>query len=420
MLKVSLITIGDEIRIGQIINTNAAWLSNELTRLGVFVSNHITIGDDFELMIEVINEQIQHNDCVITTGGLGPTHDDITKPVLLKIFNDELIEDKNTINYLKEFFKIRNRALTERNRQQALVPSKAKLLPNKIGTAPGLLFEKDGKYIISLPGVPSEMKYITTNSILPLMKQKIEEKNENVVLYKTLNVAGIFESNLADLIGNPDTFLGEKSSLAFLPSYQGIKLRIGTIQDNFEFAKKEIERIAKILYDKAGNYIWSEDKENLAEVVGELLLQEKKTLSVAESCTGGWLGREITAVAGSSEYFLGGIISYSNEVKINQLKVSKETIERYGAVSQQTAFEMAKNVREIFSSHYSIAITGIAGPSGGTADKPVGTVWIGLATADNVQTFNYNFGNERSINRERAVGTSLLLLLQAIKNNKKL
>ncbi len=420
MLKVSLITIGDEIRIGQIINTNAAWLSNELTRLGVFVSKHITIGDDFELMIEVINEQIRHNDFVITTGGLGPTHDDITKPVLLKIFNDELIEDKTTINYLEEFFRTRNWALTERNRQQSLVPSKAKLLPNKIGTAPGLLFEKEGKYIISLPGVPSEMKYITTNSILPLIKQKMEEKNENVVLYKTLNVAGIFESNLADLIGNPNIFLGEKSSLAFLPSYQGIKLRIGTIQDNFEFAKKEIERIRKILYDKAGSYIWSEDKENLAEVLGQLLLQEKKTLSVAESCTGGWLGREITAVAGSSEYFLGGIISYSNEVKINQLKVSKETIERYGAVSQQTAFEMAKNVREIFSSNYSIAITGIAGPSGGTVDKPVGTVWIGLATEDNVQTFNYNFGNERSINRERAVGTSLLLLLQAIKNNKKL
>lgn len=416
MIKVSILTIGDEVRIGQITNTNAAWLSEKITRLGAFISNHITIGDDFDLMVKIITEQIQQNDIVITTGGLGPTHDDITKPVLLKIFDDHLVFDNSTFENIKELFEKQNRTISERNKLQAYVPSKAKILPNKVGTAPGLLFELPHKAIFSLPGVPSEMKYITENSILSYISKLIITRKEDVILYKTINVAGIFESNLADLIGPPDEFLGDASSLAFLPSYKGIRLRIGTKQPDFESAKKELDRISEIIYLKAGNFIWGEGDEDLSFEIGRLLKEKKLTLSVAESCTGGLLGGEITKISGSSEYFMGGIISYSNEIKINHLNVNKTTIEQYGAVSYETASEMAKNIKNLFNTDIGISITGIAGPTGGTPEKPVGTVYIGIAYRDEIEIKKYILGIDRNINRERAVGASLLLLYNTLKN----
>lgn len=414
MIKVSILTIGDEVRIGQIVNTNAAWLSEKITRLGAFISNHITIGDDFDLMVNEIKEQIKQNDIVITTGGLGPTHDDITKPVLLNIFDDKLVFDDSTFKNIQELFKKQNREISERNKLQAYVPSKAKILTNLVGTAPGLLFEFDDKAIFSLPGVPSEMKFITENFILNYISNLIKLKNDEIILYKTLNVAGIFESNLADIIGPPEEFLGDNSSLAFLPSYKGIRLRIGTIQPNFDKAQNEIERISQIIYSKAGEYIWGEDDKDLTFEIGKLLKEKKLTLSVAESCTGGLLGGEITKISGSSEYFMGGIISYSNEVKINQLGVNKSTIELYGAVSFETASEMAINVKKLFKTDIGISITGIAGPTGGTPEKPVGTVFIGISYLNQIKVNKYVFGNDRNINRERAIGSSLLLLYQTL------
>jgi nicotinamide-nucleotide amidase len=414
MIKVSILTIGDEVRIGQIVNTNAAWLSEKITRLGAFISNHITIGDDFDLMVNEIKEQIKQNDIVITTGGLGPTHDDITKPVLLNIFDDKLVFDDSTFKNIQELFKKQNREISERNKLQAYVPSKAKILTNLVGTAPGLLFEFDDKAIFSLPGVPSEMKFITENFILNYISNLIKLKNDEIILYKTLNVAGIFESNLADIIGPPEEFLGDNSSLAFLPSYKGIRLRIGTIQPNFDKAQNEIERISQIIYSKAGEYIWGEDDKDLTFEIGKLLKEKKLTLSVAESCTGGLLGGEITKISGSSEYFMGGIISYSNEVKINQLGVNKSIIELYGAVSFETASEMAINVKKLFKTDIGISITGIAGPTGGTPEKPVGTVFIGISYLDQIKVNKYVFGNDRNINRERAIGSSLLLLYQTL------
>lgn len=414
MINVSIISIGDEVRIGQVVNSNAAWLSSEITKLGAFVTKQITIGDEPNVMESTINSEMKSNDIVITTGGLGPTHDDITKEILLKIFDDKFCFHQDTFENIKELFRIRNREVTERNRLQAYIPSKAIPLYNALGTAPGLMFQKNGKFLFVLPGVPAEMKFITNDSILPKLSEIISLKNESVILYKTLNVSGIFESALADLIGNPSDFLRD-STLAFLPSYKGIRLRIGTKADSFEKAQIEIDRIKSVLYSKAGKFIYAEDETDITSELGKILSERRQTLSVAESCTGGGLGHELTRISGASKFFLGGIITYSNEAKINKLGVRTNTIVRYGAVSKETAKEMAKNCRKFFDSDFSISITGIAGPDGGTQEKPIGTVWIGIADRKTVSAEVFYFGKERDVNRERAIHTALLHLYRKLK-----
>jgi nicotinamide-nucleotide amidase len=417
MLKISIISIGDEVRIGQVVNTNATWLSTEITKLGAFITNQITIGDDPLIIEKIIKEQLEMNDIVISTGGLGPTHDDITKQVMLDIFNDKLEFHQPTYENIRDIFRIRNREISEINRLQAYVPSKATTLHNAVGTAPGLMFKHKNNFLFVLPGVPAEMRYITTNSILPLITEKIQSKNLSVILYKTLNVIGIFESSLADEIGDVNEFLGENSTLAFLPSYKGIRLRIGTTAENFGIASDEIERIKKILYQKVGKYIYAEDETDLSIEIGKILSKNNLTVSVAESCTGGGLGYEFTRIPGSSKYFLGGIISYSNEVKVRHLNVRPETLVRNGAVSKETAKEMSKNCRKKFESDFAIAITGIAGPEGGTIDKPVGSVWISIANKKSTNAQLFHFGNDREITRERAIQTALLQFYLLLKEN---
>jgi len=416
MYKIGILTIGDEVRIGQVVNTNAAWLSVQLTGIGAFISEHRTIGDEREIMLREIDDLFKKNDLLITTGGLGPTHDDITKPVLLEYFNDKLIFSQDVYNSLLNYLKIHNRELTDLVKNQAMIPSKSLPLENKVGTAPGLLFQKNGKALIALPGVPAEVKYITTNHIIPFVIEEINNLKCEVILYKTFITAGAFESELAEKIGNINEFLGN-SSLAFLPSYQGVRLRIGAKGNTFEEAKIEIDRLSRILYDKVGQYIVSEDDKSLSQIVGEKLKDKNQTVAVAESCTGGLLGKEFTDIPGSSAYFLGGIISYSNEAKMKFLNVNKKTLDEFGAVSEQTAYEMAMNVRNIFNADYGISITGIAGPDGGTPLKPVGTVWIGISTQDNTFAKLYHFGEFREVNRERSVGMALTLLLEAINSN---
>jgi len=414
MFKIGILTIGDEVRIGQVVNTNAAWLSAQLTQESAFITEHRTIGDDREVMLREIDDMFNKNDMLITTGGLGPTHDDITKPVLLEYFNDKMIFSDQVYQSLLNYLKSRNREITEIVKNQALIPSSCTPLENKVGTAPGLLFKKNRKYLISLPGVPAEMKYITTTHIIPMVREIISTTQSDVIMYKTFITTGIFESDLAEKIGDVNEFLG-KSTLAYLPSYQGVRLRIGAYAKTKEQAKNEIDRISKIIIERAGQYIVSEDDIKLAQIVGEELNKSKMTIAVAESCTGGLLGKEITDIPGSSAYFLGGIISYSNEAKIKLLGVNRKTLDDYGAVSEQTAMEMASNVRTIFNSTYGISITGIAGPDGGTQTKPVGTVWIGISNEKTTYARLFNFGEIREVNRERAVGMALTLLLQSLK-----
>jgi nicotinamide-nucleotide amidase len=413
MFKIALISIGDEICIGQIVNTNASWIAAKCTGLGAEVFTHAVIRDDKNNLINELNRLIPLSELIIITGGLGPTHDDITKNVLCEYFNDDLILHESTLEYLDEIFQLRGFKLTERNKEQALAPSKSQVLSNSVGTAPGMLFEFNGKFIVSLPGVPAEMKYIMNNSVLPFFQRKIAERNDNVVLYKNLNTTGIAESKLADLIGEPKDFLNG-GTLAFLPSYRGVKLRIGVTADNFQKGKLKLEEIENIILHKAGKYIFGIEDDSLVSSVGSLLTNANKTVSVAESCTGGLLGAEFTSVSGSSTYFKGGIITYSNEAKEKLLNVNSKILTDCGAVSEQVASEMASNVRILFNTNYGIGITGIAGPTGGSEEKPVGTVFIGLADEKSVSVKKFVFSNDREINRERAVGTALTMLLDKL------
>ncbi len=409
MIEVSIMTVGDEICIGQIVNTNASWIASHCTAIGAKIINHFAVPDERYAMINGLDMLIDNSDFVLITGGLGPTHDDITKPVLTEYFNDKLVLHELTYKRLEEMYNKRGTEFLERNKKLAYLPSKCKILINNSGSAPGMLFEQNGKYIISMPGVPSEMKDIMFNHVLPLIKSEIINNKSDVVLYKTLNIIGIPESHLADLLGNPDEFLNG-GTLAFLPSYNGVKLRIGFSSENSKSAEEEINKIENYIRSRAGRFISGIGEEVITETVGKLLKEKRKTVSVAESCTGGLLGGAFTGIPGSSDYFSGGVIVYSNDAKINILGVPKDIINKFGAVSEETAIELAKNVREKFSTDYGISVTGIAGPGGGTKDKPVGTVWIGISDSKSTVAKKFVFADDRNINRELFVGRALGLL----------
>lgn len=415
-MKISILTIGDEICIGQIINTNAAWLAKTLTQTGAIVETHSVVRDDRTTILKEIDRLFTFSDLVILTGGLGPTHDDITKQVLCEYFNDELVINVPALENIKELFKRRGYILSQRNIDQALVPSKCTVLENKAGSAPAMLFNSNGKYLISSPGVPTEMKYITTNGIIPFVIEFQNKNPQETVIYKTIQTAGIPESMLAELLEPIDELLNG-SSLAFLPSYYGVRLRIGVKGTSRDKILETINDIDIKINNKAGKYIIGYGEDGMLELLAEKLTQIHKTVSVAESCTGGLLGAKLTELPGSSSYFIGGVQAYSNDVKSGLLSVTEETLDTYGAVSKKTAIELAGNVRILFKSDYGISITGIAGPDGGTEEKPVGTVWIGISSGLRTYAKLLNFGNDRISNREKAVGAALSLLFREVNNN---
>jgi nicotinamide-nucleotide amidase len=414
MQNLSILTVGDEICIGQIINTNAAWIAKKCSQIGFRIICHSSVRDDMDLMLSELNRLTKISDIVIVTGGLGPTHDDITKPVLAKFFNDRLEHNEEAMVFVKRFFEVREREMSERNKKQAEIPTKAVPLENKNGTAPGMRFDDKGIHLFSLPGVPSEMKQIMQDSVIPFLKNKLMNDKDEVEVYKTLLTTGIHESTLADLIGEPEEFLNG-GSLAFLPSYQGVRLRLGIVADNLQLAQEKLKKLEDHLYKKAGNYIFGENEATLASVVGDIMRSRGENVSVAESCTAGMLAAAFTDISGSSAYFEGGMLVYSNEAKMKILGVSKETLEKHGAVCEETAIEMASNVRQKLGTTYGIGITGIAGPTGGTPEKPVGTVWIGFADQNSAFAHRYVFGSDRGVNRERSVGTALAMLYKHLK-----
>ncbi len=409
MAALSILTVGDEICIGQIINTNAAWIASECTRIGCNVVLHSTIGDGIDKITDELTRLLSLSDIVIVTGGLGPTHDDCTKEALCNYYNDTLVLHDASLISLKEILSRRGIEISDRNREQALLPSKCTALPNIRGTAPGMMFAENGKIVISLPGVPAEMKGIMTESVLPYIASNYG--NQDKVQYKTLLTTVISEANLADAIGDPNMFLAG-GTLAFLPSYQGVKLRIGVQGTTREDINGKIIRIENILREHAGRFIVSTDNESMSSVAAQLLNASNKTVAVAESCTGGLLGAAFSETSGSSSYFLGGAITYSNEAKEKQLNVQRKTLEEFGAVSSETVVEMASSVRELFGASYGIAISGIAGPDGATPEKPVGTIWMALAYSEGIISRKFQFGADRQINRERAVGAALSMLVQ--------
>ena len=414
MLDISILTIGDEICIGQVINTNAAWMGKKCTETGCNVIAHSVIGDEKHIIISELDRLTAMSDVVLITGGLGPTQDDITKKVLAEYFGTSLELHQPTLDRFTKRYKKIGLVINEKNRSQAIIPVDCTILENSVGAAPGMMFEKDGKYVISMPGVPIEMQYIMTEHVLDFLKKEIETRHEDIILFKTLNTIGIPESYLAESLGDTDSFING-GSLAYLPSYRGVRLRIGMPGNDFEKAAEKLAEVEEYIRSKSDKFIFAEGETAINIVTGELLIEKQKTVSVAESCTGGMLGASFTDIPGSSAFFEGGILVYSNEAKINILGVNKETIEAHGAVSEETALQLAENVRLKFGTDYGIGITGIAGPGGGTEEKPVGTVWISLSDKNETVAEKFVFWKERQVNRELSVSRALAMLYNKLK-----
>lgn len=414
-MNIALLSIGDEILIGQIVNTNVAWLGAQVTNKGYKIVATSTVGDSFQMIADEIRRLASISDVVIMTGGLGATHDDITKHVWCDVFGDSLAFHQPTLELLNERYIRQGREFTERNKLHAFLPSSCTVLPNSIGSAPGMMTEYEGTLIFSLPGVPYEMKAIYNESVQNFLELRHSQLETEVVVFKTIMTSGIVESSLADLIGDPSRFLGEKSTLAFLPSAQGVRLRFGTSALSTQEAEATLDKIIAQVKPIIQPYIFAEADTKLIEVVSHLLQHHSKTVSTVESCTGGMLGAEFVSISGSSSYYKGGLITYSNQSKTAIGNVNADLIAEHGAVSEEVALEMATQCQMLFATDYAISITGIAGPTGWTDQKPVGLVWIGIATPNGTKAYRYQFGTDRQLNRERSSGTALHLLLKELR-----
>ncbi len=405
-----VITIGDEILYGQITDTNTQWISAELDKVGIRTVRKSSVGDREDRILEILREAESRADVILMTGGLGPTKDDITKKTLAKYFGSQLVINEEALRDVAEIFSRRGFELTELNRQQAALPDNATFISNKVGTAPGMWFEKNRKVFVSMPGVPHEMKWLMENAIL----QKLQRHFSTPVIYhKMIKTVGIGESFLADKIEEWEDSLPPHIRLAYLPGMGQVKLRLTATGDRLAVLEGEVQAQIDRLLQIVPEYVYGYDKDELETVVGRMLLQRGMTLAVAESCTGGYLGHAITRIPGSSRYFTGGIIAYDNRVKVEQLNVSPETLEKFGAVSEQTVREMAENVRKKLNTSIGVATSGVAGPDGGTEEKPVGTVWIACADGTNTFAKKLQLFKDREIN----IKFASLWVLNAIRQN---
>ena len=395
MIKAEIITIGDEILYGQITDTNTQWISAELDKIGIRTIRKSSVGDSEEAILGIFEESSKRADVVFITGGLGPTKDDITKKTFCKYFNTELIVHPQALADVTEYFKKRGIALSEINKSQGEIPANATFIPNTMGTAPGMWFEQNGVVFISMPGVPYEMKGMMTLTILPKLQEHFKTP---IIFHKVIRTVGIGESYLAEMIETWEDALPENVKLAYLPSMGNVKLRLTGFGEDLQVVESQVaEQFQKIL-PTIQEYVYGFGKDELEEVVGKILTERKETVSVAESCTGGYLAHQFTKVSGSSAYFVGGILSYDNAVKINQLGVKQETLNTYGAVSEQTVIAMAENVRKLMKTTYGLATSGVAGPSGGTPEKPVGTIWIAISSEKGVIAKQLTLGGSREQN----------------------
>jgi nicotinamide-nucleotide amidase len=406
-MTAEIISIGDELLIGQVVNTNASWLGEQLFPLGIPVMRVISIGDDEAAIIEAFDDSMQRSPVVIVTGGLGPTHDDITKTVACKYFKTELIENEAVLKHVASFFERRGLPLTPSNRSQALVPRNCKVLHNELGTAPGMYFETGGKNMFILPGVPVEMERIFTDEITPILEKK---RSGGVVLWRTLNTTGIAESLLYERMGNIDDILKGKARLAFLPSFRGVRLRITVESKSREEAQSIVDETERRIREKAEQFIYSTGDESLEETIGNILRERKLWLATAESCTGGLIADYITNVAGSSDYFARGYVTYSKETKSELLDVPMDLIKQYGVVSGEVAKAMALGARLRSEADIAISTTGNAGPTSDEGSDTIGLVWIGYSDAQRTIAKKFIFGKDRVINKERFASAALNLL----------
>lgn len=415
-MKAAIVTIGDEILIGQIVDTNSAFIAKSLDRIGVEVHEMISISDDKTHILDTFLKFQNKVDLVLITGGLGPTKDDVTKKTFCDYFDDELIVDEVVLAHVTKLIEgFYKRTITQINKDQALVPSKCTVLHNQVGTAPGMWMKKENTVFVSLPGVPFEMKYLVENEIIPKV---VREYERPYILHKTIMTYGRGESAVAEQIEDWENNLPEFIKLAYLPAPGRVRLRLSARGTDKVFLEKSIEENVISLTKIIGDIIVGfDDDETLETVVGRLLKQQKKTISTAESCTGGNIAQLLTSVSGASNYFKGSVVSYATETKISVLGLSEELINKYSVVSAEVAKQMAINVKNIMKTDYAIATTGNAGPTKGDSNAEVGSVFIALATPNEVIVEEFNFGQPREKVIDRAVNKSMEMLRKEILKN---
>ena len=394
-VNAEIIAIGDELLYGQIMDTNSHWISQELDAVGVRVVLKTTVGDNRTDILTAFEEASKRANVILITGGLGPTQDDLTKPLLAEYFGCEIVEVPEAVAAVSAYFTRRGREMTLLNTLQGHLPSCCTYVPNEVGTAPGMWFEQKGCYWMSMPGVPHEMKKLIKNFVLPKLSQVFDLP---VIYHKLIKTAGIGESWLADLIKDWENTLPAHIRLAYLPSLGHVKLRLTAFGTNKEQLQQEVAAQIEVLLPQIEKYVYGYDEETLETALGKLLKNAGKTIALAESCSGGYVSHLITTVPGSSAYFQGAVVPYHNAFKERILGVKSETLSSHGAVSEATVAEMAKGVRQLFNADYGLASSGIAGPDGGTADKPVGTVWIGCAGPEGVETRKLQLTQDRMLN----------------------
>ncbi len=411
-MKATIITIGDEILIGQILDTNSRYISRALNTHGIVVEERTSIGDNRQQIVETLDRALAQSEVVIITGGLGPTKDDITKHTLCDYFGSTLRYDEVEAEHIRTMLAARNIAFNELNRGQAMVPECCTVLHNAHGTAPGMWFEKEGRVVISLPGVPFEMQHLIDESVMPRLAAHFELRE---IVHRTMITFGIAESILAERISAWEEALPEYIHLAYLPAPNVVRLRLSAYEVEGRRVRNEIDALFEKLRTIIPDNIAGFEDASVEELVHNILTERGETLAVAESCTGGAIASKFTAQAGASAYFLCGVVSYSNESKSNVLGVKMSDIAQYGAVSEQVAIAMAQGVKGVSGANFAISTTGIAGPTGGSEEKPVGTVWIGIATPDRCYAVKKNCGTDRSQIISRATAYAISMLYEELK-----
>ncbi|MBR4046001.1 MAG: competence/damage-inducible protein A [Alistipes sp.] len=414
-MNATIVTIGDEILIGQIVDTNSVSIAKRLNNIGITIFEKLSIGDSREVIVSTIERAMNNSKVVIITGGLGPTKDDITKHTLANMFGSRLVYNDTEGEHVRQLLARRGIEFTELNRGQAMLPECCTVLHNAHGTAPGMWFDTPkGGVVVSLPGVPFEMEHLMEDEVIPRLKARFELQS---IVHRTLITRGIPESLLAARIEAWEDALPKHLHLAYLPAPNVVRLRLSAYDVDKEQATTEIEAQFDKLRNLIGDNIVGYEGSTLEALVHDILIQRGKTLAVAESCTGGAIASKFTAMAGASNYFLGGVVAYANEAKRDILGVSMDDIECFGAVSEVVALEMAEGVRRITGADYAIATTGIAGPTGGSKQKPVGTVWMAIATPEGSRAVMRNSGTDRGQIISRASAYAIEMLYEEIKNN---
>lgn len=415
-MKATILNIGDEILIGQIVNTNASDMAQNLNQYGIAVHQVITVGDTKEAIIDGLNQALANAKIVLITGGLGPTKDDITKKTLAEFFGMELAFHQPSFENIQQILAQYGRVADDRYKIQAEMPVGAKVLINKTGTASGMWFEKDGKIIVSMPGVPREVKYLMNYEVLPAIQRQLHTPN---IMHRTINVTGAPETDLSEMLEEFEAKLPSNIKLAYLPNplMGAIRLRLSAMGDDAIILETQLDNQVQKMASILGSLVFGEEKDTLESVVGQLLLKKGYTLGTAESCTGGNIAHKITSVSGCSAYYEGSIIAYSNKMKMNLLEVKSETLEIYGAVSEEAVIEMARGTQKLLNVNCAIAVSGIAGPTGGSPEKPVGTIWIAITKNEEIYTKKLQLGKDRIQNIERTTTMALNLLRRFLLND---